>query len=241
MLERAAGHPARVVAGFEGGDWNGFENYLMVRNSDAHAWCEVYDETAHAWLRVDPTPGATSEVDDKAALAEPLARRASDLGWSARFDSLRILWYRHIVNFDQRSQRETLLAVKNATQQIGLRLSAAAARMVAEVRAWLSAPWNGQRAARIFSVAILATVLLVAARRGRWRWRWRLGATRRVDPVRREAGQLLRRIANRGLRTETNADLAGVRAELQRLRYGARETWPASGAVFRRARRLARR
>jgi transglutaminase-like putative cysteine protease len=241
MLERAAGHPARVVAGFEGGDWNGFENYLMVRNSDAHAWCEVYDDTARAWQRVDPTPGATSAIDEAAALAEPLARRVSARSWAARFDSLRLLWYRHIVNFDQRSQRETLLAVKDATQQIGLRLSAAAARMVAEVRAWLSAPWNGRRTAKFSVVAGGAMLLLVAARRVRWRWRWRLGATRRVDPVRREAGRLLRRIANRGLRTEANADLAGVRAELQRLRYGACETWPASGAVFRRARRLARR
>jgi len=241
MLERAANHPARVVAGFEGGDWNGFENYLMVRNSDAHAWCEVYDDTARAWQRVDPTPGATSAVNQVVSLAEPLARRASARSWSARLDSLRILWYRHIVNFDQRSQRETLLAVKNAAQKFGLRLSAAAGRIVAEVRAWLRAPWNARRAVKIFAMAAGVVVVLVAARRARWRWRWRPGATRRVDPVRREAGRLLRRIANRGLRTETNADLAGVRAELQRLRYGARETWPQSGAVFRRARRLARR
>jgi hypothetical protein len=239
VLERAADHPARVVAGFEGGDWNGFENYLMVRNSDAHAWCEVYDDTARAWQRVDPTPGATkSTVNDVASLSEPLARRASLRSWSARLDSLRILWYRHIVNFDQRSQRETLLAVKNATQQIGLRLSVAVGRIVAEVRAWLRAPWNVRRALKIFAMAAGAVVALVAARRAQWRWCWRPGATRRVDPIRREAGRLLRRIANRGSQTEANADLAGVRAELQRLRYGARETWPASGAVFRRARLL---
>jgi hypothetical protein len=167
-----------------------------------------------------------------------LARRASALSWSARFDSLRILWYRHIVNFDQHSQRETLLVVKNATQQIGLRLSAAVGRIVAEVRAWLSAPWNLRRAAKIFALMAGAVVVLAVARRVRWRLRWRPGATGRVDPVRREAGRLLRRIASRGLWTEASADLAGVRAELQRLRYGARETWPASGAVFRRARRL---
>jgi transglutaminase-like putative cysteine protease len=241
MLERADGHPARVVAGFEGGDWNGFENYLMVRNSDAHAWCEVYDDTARVWQRVDPTPGATIAIDEVAALAEPLARRVAARSWSARFDSLRMLWYRHIVNFDQRSQRETLRAVKDATQQIGLRLSAVAGRMVAEVRAWLSAPWNGRRKAKFSVLAGGAMLLLVVARRVRWRLRWRLGAAKGVDPVRREAGRLLRRIANRGLRIGANADLAGVRAELQRLRYGARETWPASGAVFRRARRLARR
>jgi transglutaminase-like putative cysteine protease len=241
MLARAANHPARVVAGFEGGDWNGFENYLMVRNSDAHAWCEVYDDTARAWQRVDPTPGATGTVNTPAALAEPLALRASARSWAARLDSLRILWYRHIVNFDQRSQRETMLAVKNATEQIGLRLSAAAGRLVAAVRAWLNAPWNPRRAAKISAVAAGTVAVLVAARRARWRLRWRLGATGRADPVRREAGRLLRRLANRGFRTEANADLAGVRAELQRLRYGARETWPSSGAVLRRARRLARR
>jgi transglutaminase-like putative cysteine protease len=238
MLERAANHPARVVAGFEGGDWNGFENYLMVRNSDAHAWCEVYDDTARAWQRVDPTPGATSVIGDVPSRWEPLARRASARSWSARFDSLQMLWYRHVVNFDQRSQRGTLVAVKGGMQRMGLRLSAVAGGIVEAVRAWLSAPWNGRRAAKIFAVAAGVVVLLVAARRARWRWRWRPGATGRVDPIRREAGRLLRRIANGGLRTETNADLAGVRAELQRLRYGARETWPASGAVFRRARRL---
>ncbi|HEV8073078.1 MAG TPA: DUF3488 and transglutaminase-like domain-containing protein [Opitutaceae bacterium] len=241
MLERAANHPARVVAGFKGGDWNGFENYLMVRNSDAHAWCEVYDDTKGVWQRVDPTPGATSAVDGAAVLAEASARQASARSWSARFDSLQMLWYRHIVNFDQRSQRDTLVAVKGVMQRMGLRLSAVAGGIMVAVRAWLSAPWNVRRAEKIFAGAAGMVLLLVAARRARWRLRWRLGSPKRVDPIRREAGRLLRRIANRGLRTETNADLAGVRAELQRLRYGARETWPASGAVFRRARRLARR
>jgi hypothetical protein len=241
MLERAAGYPARVVAGFKGGDWNAFENYLMVRNSDAHAWCEVYDGTAGAWQRVDPTPGAASAASDAAALTEASARQAAARSWSARFDSLQMLWYRHIVNFDQRSQRETLLAVKNVTQQIGLRLSAAAGRIVAAVRAWLDASWNTTRMVKVFAVAAGAVVVLAAVRRARWRLRLGLGATRRVDPVRREAGRLLVRIADRRLRIDAGDDSAGVRAELQRLRYGARETWPASEAVFRRARRLARR
>jgi hypothetical protein len=171
-----------------------------------------------------------------AALAEASAR-----SWSARFDSLRVLWYRHIVNFDQRSQQETFRAVKETTQQFGLRVSAAVGRIVALVRAWASAPWSARRAAKFFAGAVGAAALLVAGRRARWRWSWRFGAKRRVDPVRREAGRLLVRIAERGSRTGAGADLAGVRAELQRLRYGARETWPASDAVFRRARRLARR
>src|SRR5690606_9408881 len=38
LLSRTAGHPARAITGFKGGTWNSFENYYMVRNSDAHAW-----------------------------------------------------------------------------------------------------------------------------------------------------------------------------------------------------------
>src|SRR5581483_10497640 len=56
ILARAEGLPSRVIAGFRGGDWNEFENYLMVRNSNAHAWCEIYDRAEGAWLRADPTP-----------------------------------------------------------------------------------------------------------------------------------------------------------------------------------------
>jgi transglutaminase-like putative cysteine protease len=56
MLARRAGFPTRVVTGFAGGNWNAFEGYFMVRNSDAHAWCEIFDER-DCWVRVDPTPG----------------------------------------------------------------------------------------------------------------------------------------------------------------------------------------
>lgn len=54
FLMRAAGVPARVVAGYQGGERNQFGGYLVVRQSDAHAWCEVWlAETG--WVRVDPT------------------------------------------------------------------------------------------------------------------------------------------------------------------------------------------
>ena len=55
LLARTAGHPTRVVGGFVGGTWN--EDYLIVRNSNAHAWCEIFDG-AESWLRVDPTMSA---------------------------------------------------------------------------------------------------------------------------------------------------------------------------------------
>ncbi|WP_038210054.1 transglutaminaseTgpA domain-containing protein [Xenophilus azovorans] len=58
VLMRAAGVPARIVTGFQGGEINAVDRYWTVRNSDAHAWAEVWEE-GRGWVRVDPT-GAIS-------------------------------------------------------------------------------------------------------------------------------------------------------------------------------------
>ncbi len=54
VLMRAAGVPARVVTGFQGGEMNGVDGYWVVRNADAHAWAEVW-HADRGWVRVDPT------------------------------------------------------------------------------------------------------------------------------------------------------------------------------------------
>jgi transglutaminase-like putative cysteine protease len=54
MLMRAGGVPARVVTGYQGGEWNPIGGYLLIRRSDAHAWVEVWED-GRGWLRVDPT------------------------------------------------------------------------------------------------------------------------------------------------------------------------------------------
>ena len=96
LLARTAGIPTRIVTGFRGGTWSGFEDYYMVRNRDAHAWCEIFDGR-DAWLRVDPTPGGGLVGAGNDSLGTPLIDRS----WVAYLDSLRIVWYRRIVNFDR--------------------------------------------------------------------------------------------------------------------------------------------
>ena len=54
VLMRAAGIPARVVTGYEGGIYNDVGGYYVVRQSDAHAWSEVWLQ-GRGWVRVDPT------------------------------------------------------------------------------------------------------------------------------------------------------------------------------------------
>ena len=64
-LLRAAGIPARVVIGYQGGELNPMGNYLIVRQSDAHAWTEVWLEDS-GWTRVDPTSAVAPERIDRA-------------------------------------------------------------------------------------------------------------------------------------------------------------------------------
>jgi transglutaminase-like putative cysteine protease len=54
LLMRAAGIPSRIVTGYQGGEINPFNNELIVRQADAHAWVEIWLES-RGWVRVDPT------------------------------------------------------------------------------------------------------------------------------------------------------------------------------------------
>lgn len=54
VLMRAAGIPARVVTGYQGGEYNSVSDFMVVRQRDAHAWAEIYIE-GDGWVRYDPT------------------------------------------------------------------------------------------------------------------------------------------------------------------------------------------
>ncbi len=60
VMMRAVGIPARIVLGYQGGELNPIGNYLIVRQSDAHAWTEVW-LPERGWVRVDPTAAVAPE------------------------------------------------------------------------------------------------------------------------------------------------------------------------------------
>ncbi|MFQ5587085.1 MAG: DUF3488 and DUF4129 domain-containing transglutaminase family protein, partial [Thermodesulfobacteriota bacterium] len=91
ILLRASGIPSRVVNGFLPGEWNGFGNYLLVRQSDAHSWVEAY-LPERGWVIFDPTPPAGTVV----------ASRTSPL--LLYLDALRWRWHRYIVNYSMSDQ-----------------------------------------------------------------------------------------------------------------------------------------
>jgi protein-glutamine gamma-glutamyltransferase len=233
VLCRSAGYPSRVIAGFHGGTLNAFENYYMVKNSDAHAWVEIFDGEGR-WFRVDPTPGTAFGETTESAQAGSLA---SDGSWSARFDSLRMLWYRRIVNFDSRQQVKMLEDVKNFTTDSGNNLRMRLVALLAAAKAWAAAPWNAVRTGTTgATVTGLVLVLWLGVRLIRWN-RARRPSRGRFDPVRREAGRWLGQLRQRSAGGARRPDEEELLDELQRVRFGRRETWPEPRAVFRRARR----
>ncbi len=113
MMARAAGIPARVVAGYQGGDWNPLGGYLIVRQSHAHAWSEVWLPD-RGWTRVDPTAavaperverGIEASFEGSDALPGAL-RRESELLWRAGmlWDNLNAEWNDWVVQFDRAAQ-----------------------------------------------------------------------------------------------------------------------------------------
>lgn len=241
LMARAAGYPARLVTGFAGGTWNSYSGSFTVRNSNAHAWCEVFDDASGAWLRVDPTPGnaGLAALGDEAALAAGLAAR-TDTGWQARIESLRVFWYRRIVNFDQDTQAEITSAVTTWFKSRSRQLSEFLENSGDAVKRWARRPWGIQRFVPVAG-GIAGLVCFV------WLWRrhgsgWWLRLRSRhsrpdQDPVRRAASKWLRRGAKR-----KDFDWpAEVREALLRLRFGAADSWPGNPMDVFRAAKLALR
>ena len=121
VLMRAAGVPSRVVTGYLGGEFNPLGNYLIVRQSEAHAWTEVWIE-ARGWVRVDPTNSvspARAEGGLSAALPEGLQLPRSVLrGRNAlmhqlglTLDSITNTWNQTVLGYNLESQRALLSRV----------------------------------------------------------------------------------------------------------------------------------
>ncbi len=99
-LMRLAGIPARLVVGFQGGEWNAAGEYLIVRHSDAHAWSEIW-LPERGWTRVDPTAVVAPErIEFGIEALRQLSARGAEFG-QLPADAVRRLmsgsWWKHAV------------------------------------------------------------------------------------------------------------------------------------------------
>lgn len=139
-LMRAAGLPARVVTGYQGGELNPNDKFLIIRQMDAHAWAEVWLKD-QGWVRVDPT-AAVSPARVERGLVEaaraarpppgqtkpetshlPMTTRSKEIPFIhqalLRWDSIDNGWNQWVIGYNQKKQQNFLssLAGKKVTTQ----------------------------------------------------------------------------------------------------------------------------
>ncbi|TXH69936.1 MAG: DUF3488 domain-containing protein [Thiothrix sp.] len=120
FLMRAVGIPARVVIGYQGGEWNEQGKYLAVHQFDAHAWAEVW-LPGQGWLRFDPTSMVAPERTEQnleAALKKEGSFLEKSVFSSRKFawlnsirqqlDSMQYGWQRWVLSYDSDSQTALL-------------------------------------------------------------------------------------------------------------------------------------
>ncbi len=117
FLMRAAGVPARIVTGYQGGEYNPLGQYWLIRQSDAHAWAEVYFPD-QGWTRVDPTSAValerlTAGIGHAVPASQlPAVLTELDSSWLKRsrltWDMLNTRWNQWILGYDQNRQLDLL-------------------------------------------------------------------------------------------------------------------------------------
>jgi hypothetical protein len=98
ILLRNVGVAARVVNGFQSGEYNELNNTFTVRQSEAHSWVEVYFPKANRWVEFDPTPAAGFSQYTNNMLNKV----------NKYFSALRMLWLDYVVTYD--SDRQSYLS-----------------------------------------------------------------------------------------------------------------------------------
>jgi transglutaminase-like putative cysteine protease len=236
---RAAGIPARVIGGYQGGEINPVSRHLVVRQYQAHAWAEVW-LPGKGWTRYDPTGAVAPErverglnaalsSEDRATLSFMTNARMGQSGlvmdmlqWA---DSLEYRWNLWVVGYDADTQSEVLkdLLGKVTPTRIGMALLVGGGLSVALVTLavfWRRRPKQRHRVERLFSrfcQAMARHGLARSAQETPSLYVTRLAALAQID-----AASLARRLQahlyNPDLHLSVQ-DLRGLRQDLRKLRF----------------------
>lgn len=153
MLMRTAGIPARVVTGYQGGEYNPVGDYWLIRQSDAHAWAEIWlPETG--WERIDPTAAVAPERIEHALEPGVLPSGAPVRfetgedgllfqGWRRlrySLDAVNAGWDQWILSYGPELQREILTAIgfsQPSWQNMSLMLALLVSALLLGIAGWL--------------------------------------------------------------------------------------------------------
>lgn len=117
VVMRALGVPARVVTGYQGAQRNAIDGYWAVRQSDAHAWAEIW-QAGVGWMRVDPTAAVSPwRVGEATRLAPPrseVVKLFTAVGpglWTsarAAWEAANNRWNQWVLSYGQGTQMDIL-------------------------------------------------------------------------------------------------------------------------------------
>ena len=120
ILMRALDVPARIVTGYQGGEQNSLDGFWVLRQSDAHAWAEVWQEGL-GWVRVDPTsavsPGRTGAFQRLKAPQGVVAQALGNISpgftiqMRAMWEAVNNSWSQRILNYTQGKQLDLLKGI----------------------------------------------------------------------------------------------------------------------------------
>ncbi len=131
-LLRVAKIPARVVAGYQGGEENKAGKFVEVRQSDAHAWAEVWIK-GKGWVRVDPTSAVApdefeqqwgEEISTTNAYAKQQAEERGVKAWIKHlkdvWGNIDYQWQQSIINYKGSTQADFLshLGINNTKDML---------------------------------------------------------------------------------------------------------------------------
>jgi transglutaminase-like putative cysteine protease len=115
-MMRAAGIPARVVIGYQGGKMNPLDDYMIIRQSDAHAWSEVWLD--NHWQRIDPTAAVSPDRIEHGVLNAGLESSRLPLlllsdntlikNAAFLYDSFQNNWNQWVIGFNEKKQNRIL-------------------------------------------------------------------------------------------------------------------------------------
>lgn len=200
VMMRAAGIPSRVVTGYQGGEINPADGYMTVRQSDAHAWAEVWLE-GRGWTRVDPTAAVAPDRIMR-NLSSVIPR--SVFGGLVTLDSSGSTWISSLLRL-----RNSWEAINNAWNQRVLNYTPEKQRDLLESLGFDNVDWQTLTGLLVALGTIVAAVMTLPLMLNR----------RRRDPLGTMYDALCRKMEKRGLPRELHE---GPRD------YGARLTGSAS-------------
>lgn len=254
VMLRTQGIAARVVNGFQMGEYNEMADAYTVTQSDAHSWVEVYFPATGAWVTFDPTPAAGRPVRQSTGLTSRLSKYA---------EALELLWIQYVVSYDKQEQRSLATSLRNRLGEYRRLLAQRIDGLKATISEWLL-PYEGldgsprglstARTGGLLALALILIVLPLALlvrrikrlglRRGLFIWRG-------VEEEKRDSvidfyERMTSILAARGLRRESGetplefATAAGMPEVLKiteaynRVRYGEHRLTPAEIAEINR-------